>query len=59
MQLTLCDRVILRDRSGVNVQCIESEKINPKTEYQYSDQEMVLRLLFKPYNGTLWVFNRP
>lgn len=34
---TICDRVMLRDRNGINVQCLEADKINPKTEYQFSD----------------------
>lgn len=56
---TVCDRVILRDRTNINVQCIESSSLNPSTEFKYSDQEMVLRMMYKPSSGTLWAFNRP
>ena len=51
--------MLLRERTGSNVQCVESAKINHGTEYAYRDYEIFLRLLFKPSNGTLWAFNRP
>jgi len=29
---TDCDRILLRDRTGINVQCVESARINQQTE---------------------------
>ncbi len=55
--MTQCDKIILRNRTGINVQCVDTSSVIHSGKVK--EEDLVLRLLFKPVTGTLWAFNRP